>query len=588
MRHLKRLAQIATHSRIRPFNRRTATVLAMVLVVSPVALVLAAGSGEQDDLHPKQGVEADKKSDEGTGSEAADRRLEAAGRRLKAAVANGEMTEKEAWDEWYETREQIIAEAIEAGELPEEKAAGYRKEIHKAELNERFSSAGGKLKAAVENGEMSREEAWAEWNTVRKQLVDEAVEAGEITEETAAAYLTEINRDALGARLSNAGQRIKSAAGRGELTEDQAWSEWYAVKEQLIQEAVELGEITEDDAADVHQEMRQAELKERIDSSGERIKAAVENGEMSEEEGWDAWRTAREELITAAAQAGEISADVADEFSRGYERWAVGQRLRAAVARGEMTEAEARAQWEEYNAQDDDAPSAGAAGEEKADRSQKVSTELEGRPDFEELTETLELDQAQQVKVQAFGAQHDDNDRAAVAKLRVLQAALTQARESGDEARVAVLQSQIDQVQAARVAAEEALYDRINGILRSDQATRFAEYRDNIRIARGLDGFPADLRATIRAATKVRLSRQQRTALRKIRDDARERYREARREDRKNRSRERAAEKALAAQVRAEILQMLDAEQQTKYLAELRKLSRKRDHSGRSSRIRSR
>jgi polyhydroxyalkanoate synthesis regulator phasin len=82
------------------------------------------------------------------------------GDELKAAVARGEMTEDEAWHEWYQFKEEEVAprlkEAVEEGEMSEAEAWGIWKGIEKGEKAEQ-------LKAAVMKGEMSEEEARREW-----------------------------------------------------------------------------------------------------------------------------------------------------------------------------------------------------------------------------------------------------------------------------------------------------------------------------------------------------------------------------------------------------------------------------------------
>ena len=74
---------------------------------------------------------------------------------------------------------------------------------------------------------------------------------------------------------------------------------------------------------------------------------------------------------------------------------------------------------------------------------------------------------------------------------------------------------------------------------------------------------------------RLRLSKQQKTELKKINNEAKKSWREARRTDKKNRSRERAAETALAADVRARILRLLDEPQVEKFNEQLKRLNRK-------------
>lgn len=235
------------------------------------------------------------------------------------------------------------------------------------DIDKQFEAAGMELKAAVANGEMTESEAWAAWHATRREIISAAAEAGTIAADKAAEWLQDINKEQLGGRLKQAGARIKAAAERGEISGEEAWAEWYATKERLISDAVALNEITAADAAQLEGEMYRAELKERIEASGKQIRAAVIEGEMTADDGWAAWRASREGLIAEAVELGEVSAADADRFRRGYERWEVGQRLKTAVARGEMTEEEARAAWAEYNAEFEHAKP-GSKTEQKDDR----------------------------------------------------------------------------------------------------------------------------------------------------------------------------------------------------------------------------
>jgi len=91
--------------------------------------------------------------------------LRETGAELKAAVARGEMSEAEAWQEWEEFKMEDVAprlkEAVHSGNMSEAKARGIWNGIEKAERAER-------LKAAVAKGEMTAEEARAKWETIEQ------------------------------------------------------------------------------------------------------------------------------------------------------------------------------------------------------------------------------------------------------------------------------------------------------------------------------------------------------------------------------------------------------------------------------------
>ena len=103
--------------------------------------------------------------------------LRETGAELKAAVARGEMSEAEAWQEWEEFKMEDVAprlkEAVHSGNMSEAKARGIWNGIEKAERAER-------LKAAVAKGEMTEAEARAKWEKSEsgepKQTSSEAAE----------------------------------------------------------------------------------------------------------------------------------------------------------------------------------------------------------------------------------------------------------------------------------------------------------------------------------------------------------------------------------------------------------------------------
>ena len=83
---------------------------------------------------------------------------------------------------------------------------------------------------------------------------------------------------------------------------------------------------------------------------GERLKAAVKAGKMTEEEAWAKWHAIKEKDIAprlkAAVAEGHMSEEQSRGIWRGIEKAEIGERLKAAVAKGELTEEEARAKWE--------------------------------------------------------------------------------------------------------------------------------------------------------------------------------------------------------------------------------------------------
>ncbi len=83
---------------------------------------------------------------------------------------------------------------------------------------------------------------------------------------------------------------------------------------------------------------------------GERLKAAVKAGTMTEEEAWAKWHAIKEKDIAPRLKAAVAEGHMSEEQSRGIwqgiKKAEIGERLKAAVAKGELTEEEARAKWE--------------------------------------------------------------------------------------------------------------------------------------------------------------------------------------------------------------------------------------------------
>ena len=236
MQRIERILGINANTRPMASGWRIATFLTVALALVASGIVHAAASDERAELHSKPKAQAlqEAVNAQGADREAVGKRLEAAGVRIKAAVANGEMTGDEAWAEWYAVKDEIITGAVEAGEISEGEAAAYRQEIHKGELGERLKAAGGRIKAAVASGEMTEEQAWAEWQAAKEELITEAVDAGEVSEEDAAAFRHEIHKGELGERLKAAGGRIKTAVASGEMTEEEAEARLVATRKHMF------------------------------------------------------------------------------------------------------------------------------------------------------------------------------------------------------------------------------------------------------------------------------------------------------------------------------------------------------------------
>lgn len=90
-------------------------------------------------------------------------------------------------------------------------------------------------------------------------------------------------------------------------------------------------------------------VEDQLKAVGERIKAAVKAGKFSEKEAWAKWHEIKERIIKGAVDAGKMSREKAGALWREIEKAEIGERLKAAVAKGEMTEKEALAKWAAIN-----------------------------------------------------------------------------------------------------------------------------------------------------------------------------------------------------------------------------------------------
>ncbi len=172
------------------------------------------------------------------------------------------------------------------------------------------------------------------------------------------------------------------------------------------------------------------------------------------------------------------------------------------------------------------------------------------------LPDELDLNESQREQFDQLAAQARERGEAQRAKWRELQPLLDelrQARQDGNEDKVAELQAQVD-AQRPTPPDWSAFYTQLETILTAEQKTALAKLR-----AEGADdaGTPGDLRQVLRAARQLNLNEQQRERLQVIAKEAQAAGKQAR-EDRTG-----AAE--LATRVKTQIVELLDAEQKADF-----------------------
>jgi beta-lactamase regulating signal transducer with metallopeptidase domain/polyhydroxyalkanoate synthesis regulator phasin len=179
------------------------------------------------------------------------------------------------------------------------------------------------------------------------------VEAGNMTAAEAEAKLADIEEGiAVRSKYEAVASELRAAVDAGEIPEEEARARWEAFEQQAaareryeavaseLRAAVEAGEITEEEAKAKHREIR-----EQVFARG---------GKRSDSH--DIWCTAMDEYRTTMAEyrmaMTEWRMAMAERRGDGIATHeAVGLKLGAAVAAGEITEEEARAKWEEYEEQ---------------------------------------------------------------------------------------------------------------------------------------------------------------------------------------------------------------------------------------------
>ena len=264
---------------------------------------------------------------------------EAVGRRLRAAVAAGELTGEQA---------RAMLEAL--------RETGAKKDKGADRVKAYLGKAKKDLDAAVEAGKISREDAAKKYEAAAKG-VRERMAAGRRQRGDERRPITRED-------YARAEAQLKKAVGEGKISAEDARARLQGMRKMMagqseragkidldaikgrIEKAVASGRMTRE-AADKMMEgykKRMAKAKRGGDedqgyrAAVSRIRAAVAEGKMTREEAGAKIKGYRERIGRGRQ---------AEDPDKKLDYDAIGRRIRAAVAAGKMTEEEAKAKWAE-------------------------------------------------------------------------------------------------------------------------------------------------------------------------------------------------------------------------------------------------
>ncbi|MGB0291707.1 MAG: hypothetical protein ACPGIA_03920 [Luteolibacter sp.] len=115
-----------------------------------------------------------------------------------------------------------------------------------------------------------------------------------------------------------------------------------------------LHEIDEDDGYEKrhgnHLDDAEKKLEVWVERVGDQIEEAVEEGDLTEEEGWTKWKAFKKEQLIPKlkffVKEGRVGKEWSRDFIKAIEKEEMRDDLKSAVAKGDMTEEEAWKKWE--------------------------------------------------------------------------------------------------------------------------------------------------------------------------------------------------------------------------------------------------
>jgi predicted RNA-binding protein associated with RNAse of E/G family len=228
--------------------------------------------------------EADKKN---LDKEAIERRLADIKADLKAAVEAGQISAEDAEKKLNTARQEMLSSM----QKPERKEAD-KKILDKEAIERRLGDIKTDLKAAVEAGQISAEDAEKKLNAVRQEMLGSMQKP-----ERKEADKRNLDKEAIERRLADIKADLKAAVEAGQISAEDAEKKLNAVRQEL------LGSMQKPERKDADKKILDKEaIERRLGDIKADLKAAVEAGQISAEDAESKLNNARRELIESAQQ----------------------------------------------------------------------------------------------------------------------------------------------------------------------------------------------------------------------------------------------------------------------------------------------
>ena len=157
--------------------------------------------------------------------------IEAMEQTLKESIKKGHITELQA---------KAMIKVLHQGEKPK----GDKVE---EEIVEWVEKVGDKIDHAVAKGELSSEEGWDKWNAFKKKELEPKLEYCLKEKLVSKEWVEELE---LGIEMAEVGAMLEEAVENGEMTEQQAWKKWQEAFGDVIEKEDTWSELFGDEKDD--------------------------------------------------------------------------------------------------------------------------------------------------------------------------------------------------------------------------------------------------------------------------------------------------------------------------------------------------